>query len=146
MNAASTVHFTDPEGNRKLISAALEVRRIFDESRKDYWRRGNGGGLFEFSGGVRHALLVFPATDYGVYLKWHELDVSGKHLETWLSAGNLEDLATVVDCADEWWCSRGLFVPREKAWMAVEAFIGSGERSKVIQWLKPEEIPEGGNW
>jgi len=39
-----------------------------------------------------------------------------------------------------------LFLPLEKAWVAIYDFLLTGDRSIQIDWTKPELMPEDSNW
>ncbi len=99
-----------------------------------------GEATIKFRDGGRTATLILIADrELGYYLN-HE--PSG---DTWLSLGDPGRLAEVV-CPDDWQASAGLFVPPEKAWLAIHEFCRSGGRSSEIEWIRPEDMPAEGNW
>jgi hypothetical protein len=85
-------------------------------------------------------MLILPNEKYGYYL--HYLDKAGN---AWLSLHDPAKLRETAECADEWYASIGLFLPKDLAWIAVKEFIETGERSSEIKWIKPADLPEGGN-
>jgi len=84
-------------------------------------------------------ILIFH-DDYGYYLKYRNDD--GKE---WLSLADATRLKEVVT-PDDWEASVGLFVPLPEAWDAIKHFCECGERSDEIVWIRPSEVPAGGNW
>lgn len=113
----------------------------------EYLYQGNGGASLDFYDGEIHnkSLLILPNEEYGIYLKYLVLE-NGKVKETWLSLEDRLNLNETAECSDEWFASIGLFLPKEKAWLAIEEFYLIGERTNKIEWLDPDEIPEGGNY
>jgi len=77
--------------------------------------------------------------DLGYYLQY------GPPKDTWLSLGDRRLLSEVV-CPDDWKAAAGLFIPADKAWLAISEFCRSGERSNAIEWMRPSEVPDDGNW
>jgi hypothetical protein len=99
-----------------------------------------GEALIDFREGERRlSMILLSDPDLGYYLKY---DPTG---DTWLSLGDATRLGEVV-CPDDWQASAGLFVPPDKAWLAVSAFCRTGERSSAITWIRPTELPPEGNW
>jgi hypothetical protein len=115
----------DPIWLRDLILRPSEPGREFGEA------------TITFRDGDREAsLILIVDRTLGYYL------ILGKH--EWLSLGDRGRLTEVV-CPDDWEASAGLFVPAEKAWAAISEFCASGMRSDAIEWIRPSEVPAGGN-
>jgi hypothetical protein len=91
-------------------------------------------------GGNRSTLILLSHDELGHYLKYS--DSKG---DEWLSLGNANRLAEVV-MPDDWEASAGLFVAVERAWPAIKDFCQFGIRSEKIEWIRPADMPEGGNW
>jgi hypothetical protein len=107
-----------------------------------YWSQGSGGGTLDFSmDGSRTSLMIFPDSRYGVYLRFYD-----EQKNPWLSLEDETRLLEVAECNDEWFVSIGLFVPKEKAWLAVRGFCLTGKRSPELRWMPASDLPEGGNW
>jgi hypothetical protein len=107
-----------------------------------YWDQGSGGGTLDCStDGSKTSLMLFPDSRYGVYLRFYD-----EQENPWLSLEDKAKLLEVTECNDEWYASVGLFLPKEKAWLAVKEFCLTGRRSLAVQWIPASEIPEGGNW
>ncbi|MNN93694.1 hypothetical protein D3C81_2121920 [compost metagenome] len=64
----------------------------------------------------------------------------------WLSLENELRLNQFVESSDEWYASIGLFMPVEKAWIAISEFLISGEKTDLINWINSEDMPKDGNW
>ena len=98
-----------------------------------------GEALITFVDALRTvSLIVLNEASLGHYLKY---DPSG---DTWLSVGDRARLGDEI-CPDDWCVSAGLFVPTDKAWLAVSDFCSTGLRSLEIEWIRPSEIPPTGN-
>jgi|SRR5579875_1067090 len=107
-----------------------------------YWDEGSGGGTVDyFTEQSKTSLMIFPHSTHGVYLRFYD-----EKNNPWLSLGNKEKLSECVECNDEWYISVGLFVAKEKAWLAVRDFCLSGRKSPEVKWIPPSEIPDDGNW
>ena len=107
-----------------------------------YWNQGSGGGnLYCSTDGSKTSLMLFPDSKYGVYLRFYD-----EQENPWLSLGDETKLLEVAQCNDEWYVSVGLFLPKEKAWLAVKEFCLTGGMSPEVQWMPAAKIPEGGNW
>ena len=65
----------------------------------------------------------------------------------YLSLSDKTLLNEVVDVwGDDLYVSKGLFIPAELAWSGIEELITDGKLSEKIQWINPQDIPEGGNY
>jgi hypothetical protein len=91
--------------------------------------------------GIKTEMLILPNDEHGFYLKF--LDENG---DEWFSLENRDRMAEWAECCDEWYASIGLFVPRQKAWIATKEFCLTGKRTEEIAWITPEEMPAGSNW
>jgi len=99
-----------------------------------------GDALLTFGDRQREATLILIGDpELGFYLNYESRG------DTWLSVGDRTRLAEVV-CPDDWQASAGLFVPRNKAWHAISEFCTYGTRSQTIEWIRPGELPQGGNY
>jgi hypothetical protein len=99
-----------------------------------------GEAIIEFDDGQRAAWMIL-ITDLalGYYLK------VGPTGDEWLSLGDRRRLAEVV-CSDDWQASAGLFIPPKRAWKAIHHFCEFGTRSNAVEWIRPHDVPDGGNW
>lgn len=136
------VSFRAPDGtvlvdpNRELLKKAIV------ELPSDYWRSVEGTGLLSRSkDGQPVELFIFPNLEIGrIYLKY----VGGD--ETWLSLADSARLEEVIECDEEWYASVGLFLLPGQAWVAVDHFLETGERSPEVPWIQPSQMPAEGNW
>lgn len=113
----------------------------------EYWHQGNGSATIDFHDEEKGhlSLLVLPNDEYGIYLKYLKL-VNGRVQGEWLSIEDDQRLSETVESSDEWYASIGLFLPKEKAWLAIENFLKTGEMSEEIKWISSEDMPEDSNW
>jgi hypothetical protein len=113
----------------------------------EYWHQGNGAAAINYriDDIFQYTLVVLPSDNYGLYLKYL-IKENGRVIEEWLSMQNPLLLDSIVECSDEWYASIGLFLPLEKAWLAIKEFLDSGEKSMEITWVTSAAIPENGNW
>ncbi len=140
-------------GGKKLENPNLDfIRSVILRPTVAFWREGNGSAVLKFfTGQSAKTLLVLPsgksfdalATNGRLYIYLKYIEEDGG---TWLSLEDADKLKEVDECEDEWYASVGLFLPPEKAWVAIKEFCESGTRSPQIQWIRPTAIPEGGNW
>ena len=135
------VVFRSPEGARIENPSEDFMKTLFLSPSNDYWRRGSGDACLEFGhGDSRKKLLILPSDSFCVYLKY----IEGQN--TWLSLQDSNRLKEMLECSDEWHASAGLFLPKEKAWLAIKEFSRTGTRCDQIQWIRPSELPEEGSW
>lgn len=66
--------------------------------------------------------------------------------EEWLSLEDSSALNQSVECSDEWYASIGLFLPIERAWIAIKEFLVFGAKTDLINWINSDEMPDDGNW
>jgi hypothetical protein len=111
---------------RELILNPVQPGREFGEA-----------GINFRLGDFQENMTLINDRQLGYYL------MIGKH--DWLSLGDRTKLGEVV-CPDDWEASAGLFVPKERAWLAIRDFCETGRRSPQIDWIKPGDVPEGGNY
>jgi hypothetical protein len=120
------VHFL-----RDLILRPCEPGRTF----------GEAALLFEGDATQSPSKLILIHDDnHGYYLKY----IDSTKAE-WLSLGDASRLLDLVT-PDEWQASVGLFLSPTDAWSAIEDFLASGTRSPRVEWIRPQEMPDGSNW
>ena len=113
-----------------------------NELRKTIYELGGefGEATLLYEGEQTATLILIFHDDYGYYLKYRNSD-----RKEWLSLSDASRLQEVIT-PDDWEASIGLFVPLPQAWGAIKDFCESGERSAGIEWIRPSEMPTGGNW
>lgn len=139
-----SVIFTDPNGEKRIISDANLLKSMIIDDFMNYWMQGSGDGYIDFyeNDMKRSTLMIGPNIKYGLYL--HYIDHS-KHIDL-LSLYDENKLTEVAETAEEIYASIGLFLPIELAWEGIMDFIETGKASPKIEWITPEGIPEDGNW
>lgn len=102
-----------------------------------------GGCEVNFPGTENCLIIQHEACGY--YLKYHRV-LRGRVEDSWLSLADRTKLNVTVGDDTTWIASVGLFLPRELALIGVQEFRKTGRRSEQIEWIKPDDIPENGNW
>ncbi len=87
-------------------------------------------------------LMLGPNIQYGLYLHY----INWTEKEDLLSLYDENRLAEVAETAEEIYASIGLFLPKKKAWKAIQYFVKTGKPLSSITWITPKDIPESGNW
>lgn len=91
--------------------------------------------------GDNNGIALASVKEYGVFLAYHS---DGK---TNLSLHDKNTLDKVVDVwGDGLYVSQGLFIPPEIAWKCICEFVNTGSIHYNIEWISPDDIPEGGNY
>lgn len=135
------VVFKEPSGSKTENPSIDHLRQLILAPPDDYWRRGTGGATLEYIDEFsNNKMLILPNELLGYYLKY----INGSEYE-WISLEDPSKLSEVAECADEWFASIGLFLPKQKAWIAIEEFCRTGARTNQIDWITPSDLPEGGN-
>lgn len=89
----------------------------------------------------RKSLAVASVKEYGVFLGYFDGE------NTHLSLHDRNSLDKVVDVwGDGLDVSEGLFIPPEIAWQCIYEFATTGRIHHNIEWISPDDIPEGGNY
>ncbi|MDR9856638.1 hypothetical protein RJP21_23835 [Paenibacillus sp. VCA1] len=139
------VIYQAPNGSEIVLHDLLELKTHVVEEFPDYWHEGHGGGIISWYDDERctRQLLILPNDDYRVYLQYIDKRKNEKSYETWLSLQDSENLGEeTAEYSDELYASIGLFLPVEKAWLAIEEFCETGERTDKIEWIEDTEMPE----
>lgn len=114
---------------------------------KDYWRQGNGDANIKCSedGVEKSELIIAENEEFGFYMRFYDYE-EHPNPKPWLSLQDRSTLSVTTECCDEWIASVGLFVVPERAAKAVEEFVQTGHKPTSIEWIRPSEIPEDGNY
>ncbi|MDE5557689.1 MAG: hypothetical protein K2J32_08375 [Ruminococcus sp.] len=87
------------------------------------------------------SIALVSMKEYGVFLGYSDGE------STHLSLHNKNTLDKVVDVwGDGLYVSEGLFIPPEIAWQCICEFVTTGSIHYNIEWISPDDIPEGGNY
>ena len=117
-----------------------QLRQVVIERGAEFGEAG-----FTFANAHRRtSLIAIFHEPIGYYLKYLA-SLTPPLPEPWLSLGDRSRLAEVVT-PDDWEASVGLFIAKEAAWLAIEDFCRTGERSSRISWIQPRDMPRSGNW
>jgi hypothetical protein len=136
-----TIELIDPTWKRSSEPDLEAFRRLVLELPDSFWMQGNGQVQIRFLGrDEENELLVSPNKQFGVALK-----IFGSGFD-WLSLHDPSKLAEITTVSDEWLTSVGLFLPPDDAWVAIETFCRSGERSTAVTWIRSTEMPQDSNW
>jgi hypothetical protein len=134
--------FRDPMGKTEENPKLEALHELIVAPSPGYWDQGGGGGNLDYMTDTsKMSLMICPSPQYGISLRYYD-----EQRNPWLS---VEDEGKLLECTelyDEWYVSVGLFVPKEKAWLAIKEFCLTGTMSPEIKWMPASQIPEGGNW
>lgn len=134
--------FRDPMGKSEDDPKLEMLQQLIVNPPSGYWDQGGGGANLDYlTNGSKTSLMICPSSQYGISLRYYD-----EERNPWLSIEDHDKLLECTELYDEWYVSVGLFVPKDKAWLAVKEFCINGKRSSSIQWIAASEIPEGGNW
>ncbi|MDE5557240.1 MAG: hypothetical protein K2J32_06035 [Ruminococcus sp.] len=84
-------------------------------------------------------LIINVHLDYGIYLRYE----SNEEKLSVFDKNKLNEIIWIKDLYD---FSMGLYLPPELAWKGIKEFLETGTASKEIEWISPDDIPEGGNY
>jgi Immunity protein Imm1 len=121
-------------------------RWTFGEGENDCWGLSLEGvdgteHLGTNAGRINIHLTMIGNPDYGVllhYRKWR-----GGHKDTYYSKGDLTRLKAWLWTAHGSLMPMGLFIPFERAWLAVKEFMETdGALPKSIEWIAAADIPD----
>lgn len=121
-----------------------EMKKLIIDDFETFWEKGCGDGSIDFylDEKKQSTLMIEPNVNYGIYLNYTDYRTQ----EEWLSLNDMNNLEEVAETANEIYASIGLFLPKETAWIVVKEFLQTGERSRDIEWVTPDVIPEDGNY
>ena len=138
--------YTSPQGDELECPDLELLQEYILQPPEKYWIQGSGDASLSFKEKLKEtSLLILPNESYGFYLKFL-VSENNRIANTWLSLNDPLLLDRVIECSEEWYASIGLFLPPNKAWWAIEEFCKTGIRTDKVQWITPDDIPEGGNW
>lgn len=101
-------------------------------------------GLPERGGLVTATLYIFMNAQFGASLQLTRWDGRTQKQTTHVSKGDLSRLDVFVFSKHETPLSVGLFIPFERAWLAVKEFMKTeGELPTAITWCDARDLPSG---
>jgi hypothetical protein len=131
-----------PNGEKLINPENHILNKILEDFSSDFWLTGSGDLSIDFDNEViKTSMIVTPQQDLGVYLKYFD-----QKNQTLLSLKDRSKLGKVVNPGNDWLVSEGLFIANNLAKEAIVEFSRSGENSKEVIWISPDDMPEEGNW
>ena len=128
-----------------------EIRPFFERYDRKEWSRGGEGqslvlygaegteNLEPFKDRIDIHLAVYDDPECGALLMYDK--TGGKYSEHYYSLGDSVRFYETVKSREGSPLSKGLFVPLEQAWLAVEDFLlNEGQRSGRIHWIQADEL------
>ncbi len=109
---------------------------------KNYWSSVDTAGTevqYYEDDELLASLFINVHLDYGIYLKYES------RRDEKLSVFDKNQLNEIVWTKDVCDFSMGLFLSPELAWKGIKEFLETGTASKEIEWISPDDLPEGGN-
>src|SRR5262245_53994537 len=117
-----------------------------------FFETGNDGAAFENKGvdGTEHLelgkgridieLMMWANEEFGVLLIWSKW--GGGHEQTYTSTGDMSRLREFVESSHDTPLPVGLFIPFDKAWMAVKEFLETdGGLPTSMEWIANRDLP-----
>ena len=113
-----------------------------------YWAKGYGDVVFYYwvDGQDRKTLGVIADRKGGLYLSYEEYTPHFRTLDSCFSLYDDKALSEVLTVSDDFFVSKGLFLPAELAWKGIEHFVKTGMPSPEIVWITADDLPLDGNW
>jgi len=134
-----------PSGSGHVLMDSHEFISHVRKFPCDNWREG-GAVITIKTNDKTSKLIIVPMLGHGIYMQYCEEDQSGRIQRMLLSLRDRTRLSQVVEAADEYYASEGLFICPELAADAVGYFIETGMLPQSIEWISPAELPEEGNY
>lgn len=108
-----------------------------------YVRGLEGTESLPFGRGRKDIVLrMWGAPDLGVLLVYHKMGPS-EFRDAWTSKGDLSRLRKFIESRHGTPLPVGLFIPFDKAWLAVKEFMETeGALPKCIEWVRNADLPE----
>lgn len=119
------VIFINPKGNKNVITDLNRTKKEIIDHFDEFWMQGSGDGYIEFWVDDKKisTLMLGPNIQYGLYLHY----INWTEKEDLLSLYDENRLAEVAETAEEIYASIGLFLPKKKAWKAIQYFVKTGK-------------------
>lgn len=85
------------------------------------------------------SMIINVNLDYGIYLRYER---NGNEKLSVFDKNRLNEIILTTEICE---ASLGLFLPPSLAWKGIKEFLETGTASTEIEWISPDDIPEGGN-
>lgn len=132
--------YRSPDGHITSNPQMDMVLDVIKNPKVCYWEAGSGGASIEYeTPGCTSVLILFYSQPYGFFLE-HRANVR-KH-DRYFSIGTekMDELTTIYVSGEPHKLPTGVFVSKDSAQVAVQEFMGNGERSNCLQWKNRKEI------
>ncbi len=126
------------------------LREIIFNTSDSSWSQSNGGIVIThyYSSCKYYTLMIFSNNDYGIYLRYNRYDRENEELGIeYLSLGDVSNLGEeVTEYSFELYASIGFFISSDSAWKAINHFCLTGDKTKEIEWINCDEVPDACNY
>ena len=125
--------------NLKVIDNPL-IDDLRQEIRSlDRWfSSARNSGRLDYADGQRNESLTLVAHEQLGYCLCYSLMSDHEQV----SVGDRDRLEEKTVMADGSWLAAGHFVSPDQAWIAIEEFCNTGNRSEKLDWIPVEELPD----
>ena len=127
-----------------IENVSLETAKGFFLNEKvgyeDIWTTGYGSIEYYINDKLRYILKICLATDYDEFVLCYtdmEEQKSG-----WFPLGNPKTLDEWQEAGEGLFMREGTFVEPFKAWLIVEDFLKTGQRTDKVEWIAGIDLPE----
>ncbi len=134
----SKLTFSAPSGEVLENPELSDIKKLILTKGERYWNTGSGDGGFDFyyETGNANLQLIFDKK-WGFYLLYRGAD---KKSYTSFGPGDFDHTVSPGVGGDPLLLPTKFFVPRERAWEAVEEFCKSGQKSAKITWMDNAKV------
>jgi hypothetical protein len=144
LDAELTWEWPKPEEIEHYFLAPPDEHEFFDADAAEGFFQKEGAYDTEHlqpnEGRIDIRLMMWTDPDLGVLLIWSKW--GGGHTEVFSSKGDLSRLREFVRTSQGDPMPVGLYIPFEKAWMAVKEFLETdGELPKSVEWVANADLP-----
>lgn len=127
------------------LPAPSEIEHLFREGYPSHWIEDAIINIY-LDGQESRSLSIIASVESGFWL-WYRIASGASGEVNAISCGSRSELNEQVPLGEDTLTLRGLFIEPSMAFNAVSDFISSeGQKSHRIDWITPDEIPEGHHW
>jgi len=128
------ITFIAPDGEERLDPSREFLKELILKRGDEYWQSGSGDAAlwFDYDEERRARLILIENEPEGFFLLYESPDEGMYYCPT--NEAELEQTITVYVGGEEMEVSVGHFLNKQVAWLAVEDFLQSGERSAKLKW------------
>jgi hypothetical protein len=135
----ASVSYCAPSGEA-IENPSLEfLRELIFKERSDYWEIGSGDASLQYRDGKRESIMALMfSPEHGFHLQ-HSQQMMPLEYFVPSSGDELKPITTVVVGAEPMKLPVAFFLSRELAWVAVEEFYRTGNRTPKVKWVMLDE-------